>query len=1169
MPVTLDQFIQNLVSSGLMTAEEVSAAQEGLPPDRRPEDAQALARLLHQHGKLTKYQAAALYQGRTKGLVLGEYEILDRIGAGGMGEVLKARHRTMDRVVALKVVASKAMKSPHAVSRFHREVRAAAKLVHPNIVTAYDASQHEGTHYLVMEFVEGQDLATLVREHGALSVEQAVECIVQAAKGLEYAHSHGVIHRDIKPRNLLLERQGTVKILDMGLARLGSLPDEEIHPSDDLTTAGQVLGTCAFMAPEQAQDAHGADHRADIYSLGCTLHCLLTGAPPFSGDTTIQILLAHQQAPIPSLCDAHPDVPSELDAVYQKMMAKRPEDRQQSMAEVVAELEACLQPVAPTGGPEDSSSDSALRAFLQSLPDAGVAARRKKSGFEETVALPAEHETAARAGKHAAPVRDGKKRMLAGIGAGAAAVVLLIVLALVISGRGREGQEKAAEVATVEEKEEETTAVEKPAEGFLLIDWPQDQREDAKLVIDGEAKDIAELADAGNPNQLRVPLSEGTHNLWAVRRGYEPFETEFSVDAGGEIPISPAWKEFAEAEPGQPKPEMEPPSPEPSAVAEGKPEAEPKPTEVAKPAPPTPEIDPALKRQQELEAKYATAMEPVDAKVAEWDFAGAAELLERIQFEEEELSTRLSVRKDETARLAVLKKKIIDKINSAKPPLTKSDLMIRGVGGDVTGADESAIRATSRTGKQESHSWTDLGAKATSKLLQLAIDTASADDWLAGGLLASAAGDAALGERLLEQAASLGADVAPYRVSVAASLFSRTMDLLEEEEFTEAETLLANIKAKYADTPWFTSYRAAVEAAQAKAKAGTYEVEAEKLYSEGVGLFRKEQPFDVKPVIEKLKTDFADSAAVTDTSRQPSFAEMEKAVADLGRFITVRQDGKGDFASIQEAIDAAPPNSLIEIQDSGFYTEKVQIAKEGLSIRGKRGSWPVIISSESMKELGIELVAIEATGATLERVIIVHEVPRGSGARCLSVYESGFQLRSTIISMRGGRAKRSFHIGQESQIHSCLIITSLNTLGCVVFSNCLILGHPDVNGQSEVQFRFCSVDGTIFAHPNPGMGKYFVVDSILARVQGGAGRIETSDVFSDEPFVGEAKAGEGCFSADPQFLDPKNLDYRLAETSPCKGKASDGGDIGCRYTPEMIEMCQIALKLRAQGIIDF
>jgi len=1015
MPVTLDQFIQNLISSGLMTAEEVSAVQGGLPRDKRTKDVQAFARLLNRQGKLTKYQAAALYQGKTRGLVLGEYEILDRIGAGGMGEVLKARHRTMDRLVALKVIASKAVTSAEAVSRFQREVRTAAKLVHANIVTAYDASQHEGRHYLVMEFVEGQDLASLVKEHGALSVEQAVECIVQAAKGLEYAHSLGVIHRDVKPGNLLLDREGTVKILDMGLARLGSLPDEEVHAADHLTTGGQVLGTTPFMAPEQAEDAHAADHRADVYSLGCTLYSLLTAEPPFSGGTTIQILLAHQQAPVPSLCDANPDVPSEVDAVFQKMMAKRPEDRQQSMGEVVAELEACLTPAVPTGGPEDSSSDSALRAFLQNLPEAGVGARRKRSEVEETIALHAEEETAGSAGKDAAPLMDRKKWMLVGIGGVSVGLLLAVVLAFIFSGPGRDGEDEPDQVAAVEEEEKETVAVEKPAKGFLVIDWAEDQRQDAGLVIDGEAQDIAGLVDAGNPNRLKVLLSEGPHNLWVVRRGYEPFETELSVDSGREVAISPVWKKSAEAEPEQPKPEMEPPSPEPAAVAETKPKAEPKPAKVAEPPAPTPEIDPALKRQQESEAKYAAAMEPVDAKVAEWGFAGAAELLEKIQFEEEELSARLAVRKDEMARMAALKKKITAKINSAKPPLKKSDLMIRGVGGDVAGADESAITATSRTGKDESIPWADLGEKAMSKLLQLAIDKDSANDWLAGGLLASAAGDAALAERLLEQAASLGADVSSYRVRVAAALFARTMDLLEEEKYEETLEALTGIGERYGKTAWFATNERAFEAAVAVAEDGIHQSEAEKLYSQAVKLFEDKQLFDLRDVVEKLKTDYSTTLAVTDTERSPSLSELDEAVADVGSKIVVRLDGDGNFTSIQQAIDSATPNSLIEIQDNGPYNEKLYVPPEktGLTIRGGTGIWPIVTSVGPRSNFPV-LLTIRAPEVSLERLVLSHGQAGGQSPACVV---GNFSIRSCIVY----EERTAINLG-GGLVHNCVIV---------------------------------------------------------------------------------------------------------------------------------------------------
>ncbi|MFH1919212.1 MAG: serine/threonine-protein kinase [Planctomycetota bacterium] len=189
--VAIEQFAEYLVRSGLFTAAGLSAFQDSFPPARRPRDAQELARELIGAGKLTKYQAAAALQGKTKGLVLGEYVVLEQIGKGGMGHVYKARHRTMDRIVALKVLHRKAMQSREAVQRFRREVRAAAKLEHPNIVTAHDAGEAHGIHFLVMQYVDGMDLADLVGARGGLPVEEAFDYVLQAAKGLEYAHFIG------------------------------------------------------------------------------------------------------------------------------------------------------------------------------------------------------------------------------------------------------------------------------------------------------------------------------------------------------------------------------------------------------------------------------------------------------------------------------------------------------------------------------------------------------------------------------------------------------------------------------------------------------------------------------------------------------------------------------------------------------------------------------------------------------------------------------------------------------------------------------------------------------------------------------------------------------------------------------------------------------------------
>lgn len=260
----------------------------------------------------------------------------------------------MDRIVALKVLSGTKFNGAEAESRFQREIRAVAKLSHPNIVAAFDAGHVDGVQFLVMELVNGCTLSRSVEQHGRLKVADAVCCIRQAAEGLQHAHEQGIIHRDIKPSNLMLVKAdarcsdelgrspqrtqpGIVKILDLGLAGFRASPDGRLDgaPAVTMTLTGTVLGTVDFMAPEQALDTKRADHRSDIYSLGCTLYFLLTGQTAYAGETFTQRLVAHREQPIPALHDVRPDVPLELDAVFQKMLAKQPDDRYQSMAEVV------------------------------------------------------------------------------------------------------------------------------------------------------------------------------------------------------------------------------------------------------------------------------------------------------------------------------------------------------------------------------------------------------------------------------------------------------------------------------------------------------------------------------------------------------------------------------------------------------------------------------------------------------------------------------------------------------------------------------------------------------------------------------------------------------------------------------------------------------------------
>ncbi len=285
------------------------------------------------------------------GLLIGNYLILDKLGAGGMGMVFKARHRRLNRIVALKILPPSFARDRTAVLRFKREVEAAGRLKHPNIVAALDADEDRGVHFLVMEYVEGHDLDQLVRQRGPLSVVQTIDFLVQAARGLEAAHAEGIVHRDIKPSNLMLDSQGVVRVLDLGLARIveASQPlGEAKGGAGRLTESGMYMGTVDYMAPEQAEDSRRADHLADIYSLGCTLFFLLAGREPFGGETVIKRLMAHQERPAPTLFSARPEVPPVLEEIYQKMMAKRPLSRPGSMGEVIALLEACQAMIAET-----------------------------------------------------------------------------------------------------------------------------------------------------------------------------------------------------------------------------------------------------------------------------------------------------------------------------------------------------------------------------------------------------------------------------------------------------------------------------------------------------------------------------------------------------------------------------------------------------------------------------------------------------------------------------------------------------------------------------------------------------------------------------------------------------------------------------------------------------
>jgi serine/threonine protein kinase len=342
-PTTADEFLDLLRKSGLvepakLTAHLIARPAAGVGPGE-------LSRQLQADGLLTPFQTGQLLKGKYRGFFLGKYKLLDRIGMGGMGQVFLAEHGAMRRRVAVKVLPPDRAENQFSKERFLREARAVGQLDHPNLVRAFDVDADGDVIFLVMEFVDGVTFHDLVSRFGPLTPHRAAHYLMQTARGLDYLHGLGLVHRDVKPANLLVDRQGVVKLLDLGLVR-SEAEGNELTKAEGV----KILGTADYLAPEQAVDCSTVDVRADLYALGATGFFLLTGKPPFDCEKVASKLIAHQTKPPTPAHELNPAVPPELSAVLDKLMAKKPADRYQTPAELIAALAPWTQtaPALPT-----------------------------------------------------------------------------------------------------------------------------------------------------------------------------------------------------------------------------------------------------------------------------------------------------------------------------------------------------------------------------------------------------------------------------------------------------------------------------------------------------------------------------------------------------------------------------------------------------------------------------------------------------------------------------------------------------------------------------------------------------------------------------------------------------------------------------------------------------
>jgi len=337
-----------------------------------PEDATELADWLVDAELLTRWQCGKLLDGKYKGFVLGKYRLLGHIGTGGMSRVYLAEHTIMHRQRAIKVLPKKRVRRSSYLDRFYQEAEASAKLDHPNIVRAYDIDNVGDTHFLVMEYVDGRDVQMIVDQDGALDFATAADYVAQAADGLQNAHDNGLIHRDMKPANLLVAPGEVVKVLDMGLA----LFSDEDRASLTLAHNENVLGTADYLAPEQAVNSHEVDARVDMYGLGCTFYFMLTGHSPFCEGSVAQRLVMHQKKMPRNIRSERPDCPRSLRDICFKMIRKKPSDRYQTMRDV---REALRNWLAENKEAVLSGETTGVAAQSRSVSDSGSRSSSSKS----------------------------------------------------------------------------------------------------------------------------------------------------------------------------------------------------------------------------------------------------------------------------------------------------------------------------------------------------------------------------------------------------------------------------------------------------------------------------------------------------------------------------------------------------------------------------------------------------------------------------------------------------------------------------------------------------------------------------------------------------------------------------------------------------------------------
>jgi len=1144
------------------------------------------------------------------GQPLGDYEVLSLLGRGGMGTVYKARQVSLDRPVALKVICTSEA-DPSFITRFEREARLAAAIHHPNIIQIYAVGRERDYQFIAMEFVDGESLGQVLGREGRLDATRVLPLMRQTCAALAKAHGSGILHRDIKPSNILLTRDGYVKVADFGLAK---------RQEGDVaaTMAGTVVGSALYMAPEVAA-GKPADARSDLYSLGATFYCLLAGEAPFPGTSITEVAIKHAQETVPPLADRAPGAPVALCRLIHRLLRKTPGERYPSADEVLTALDRVERALVAPGEDTGSSEHAAhhpphaerLEARQQRQRKAVLIAATGMAAVALVIVLlavlsPGKREPGdGKAGRNVAvapssadPVMPAPK-VAAGTPSGkaptsAAAVAKATPKAASPADALKETEQRVQ--GLLKQERFGDAAREYNALAARTND-PAARAECQKRVSQIESD--AEAAYRKAEQQARQLAGQDNYSKArsVVRAVLETYGTETQTKKARDLLAELELLEATQAESPKSKKGVTKEEAEKLAKAEAGKQAK---------------EEAAQKAEEEnaraLNARYVAGIQAVETAIREWDYTKATAALASLSFDDKRLAERLTTRRVELDLLAKLKSRMIDKINTAHPPQRKSTLQIPGINGDITGADERQITISLGRDVEEGHLWKKLSARSARLCAQMVVDRTKPDDLLASALLALVCDDVATAEKEFEEARALGAAVDRHLASLAESSLARVLTLVEKQSFPEAADALAALEEKYADSPLLATQKATIDAARATIKPHVAEAAAEKLYKQAVDLYKQKDFAELKSVVETLTEEYGDTKVFTDADRKPSVAEMAKATEKLGKIVTVSRTGKGDYKTIQAAIDAAEPNTVIVITEPGFYPDRIFVpqGKKGITIKAKKHAWPFIGYDPNSKRVFSRVADVEAPDVTFEGLVFMVKTADTSSTGFIGVkgghtlrlrsciFYSSYQYSSQIIEnyggsvdadnclfLRGGtiyaslQARNSICMGRYLYAYS----STASRVGVVrvgeaeqprapeaacKLENCLFYRFES---SRPVEMDFCTIPAGVELRGAPNA----VTNSIMEQINatGGETAVDYCCVYGKQPFVDFAKPGKRCFNAQPQFVNPRNFDYRLQRSSPCFKKASDGGAIGCRLTRDMVELLVFAFEMRRRGLFDF